>query len=290
MLKKFKNIKGFVYLAPALITLGIFTVYPIINAIINSFDETKSEGFVFGLGSYQALFEDQRFITALGNTTVYAVVVPIISVVLSLLLANALINVKNEKVRGFFQSVYFLPYVTSMVAIGVVWSWLFNSEYGVINHLLGFIGIDAIAWLNDPKWGMTALIIFAVWKTLAFNTLILTTGMATINPQYYQAAKIDGANSQTIFRRITIKLVSPMILYTYIISLIGAFKVYTEVFVLFGGRTLDGSVSTVVQYIIERFYTDQDFPLAFAGSIVLLVIILTVTLVQRTIAKNKIHY
>ncbi|WP_297435801.1 carbohydrate ABC transporter permease [uncultured Clostridium sp.] len=290
MLKKFKSMKGYIYLAPALITVIIFTIYPIINTIINSFDETKSQGYVFGLGSYKALFEDERFITSLGNTAIYALIVPLVSVVISLLLANALVTIKNEKIRGFFQSVYFLPYVTSMVAIGVVWSWLFNSEYGIINYLLGFVGIEPIAWLNDPNWAMPALIIFAVWKTLAFNTLILTTGIATINPQYYQAAKIDGASSGIIFRKITMKLVSPMILYTYIISLIGGFKVYTEAFVLFGGRTLDGSVSTVVQYIIERFYGDQDFPLAFAGSIVLLIIILTVTLVQRTIAKNKVHY
>ena len=137
---------------------------------------------------------------------------------------------------------------------------------------------------------MIALIIFAVWKSLAFNTLILTTGIASINPQYDQAAKIDQATSGTIFRKITVKLVSPMIAYTYVISLIAAFKVYTEVYVLFGGRTLDGAVSTVVRYIIDRFYGDQDFPLAFAASVVLLIIILTVTLVQKTVARNKIHY
>ena len=290
MLKKFKNIKGYIYLLPALITMGIFVLYPIINTVIFSFDETKSPGFVFGLGSYTALFEDERFIRSIGNTLLYAVVVPFLSVVISLLLANALVNIKNQKVRGVFQSIYFLPYVTSLVAIGVVWSWLFNSDYGIINHVLGIVGIEPIAWLSDPKWAMPALVIFAVWKSLAFNTIILTTGMATINPEYYKAARVDGATSGTIFRRITVKLVSPMILYTYIISLIAAFKVYTEVFVLFGGRTLDGSVSTMVQYIIDRFYTDQDFPLAFAASIVLLIIILTVTLVQRTIAKNKIHY
>ena len=137
---------------------------------------------------------------------------------------------------------------------------------------------------------MPALIIFSVWKSLAFNTLILTTGIASINPQYYQAAKIDQATSSTIFRKITIPLVSPIILYTYIISLIAGFKVYTEVFVLFNGRTLDGRVSTVVMYIIDRFYGDQDFPLAFAAAVVLLLIILTVTFVQRTIARNKVHY
>ena len=206
------------------------------------------------------------------------------------MLANSLVNIKSEKVRGIFQSIYFLPYVTSLVAIGVVWSWLFNSEYGIINYLLGLVGINPVNWLNDPKYAMLALIIFAVWKSLAFNTLILTTGIASINPQYYQAAKIDQATDGTIFRKITIKLVSPMIVYTYIISLIAAFKVYTEVYVLFGGRTLDGAVSTVVRYIIDRFYGDQDFPLAFAAAVVLLLIILTVTFVQRTISRNKVHY
>lgn len=288
MLKK--NRKAFIYLLPALIILAIFVFYPIINTFIFSFDETKGEGFKFGFGSYAFLFKDKRFIQSLINTVIYAAIVPILSVGISLVVANSLARLKNEKIRGIFQSIYFLPYVTSLVAIGIVWSWLFNSEYGIINYILNMFGVNSIEWLNDPKFAMIALIIFAVWKSLAFNILILTTGIASINPQYYQAAKIDQASNGTIFRKITIKLVSPIILYTYIISLIAAFKVYTEVYVLFGGRTLDGSVSTVVRYIIDRFYADQDFPLAFAASVVMLAIILTVTLVQRTIAKNKIHY
>ena len=282
--------KGYLYLLPAIVVLGVFVFYPIINAIVFSFDETKAAGYSFGLGSYGYLFKDKRFIQSLINTVVYAAVVPLLSVTLSLFLANALANLKNEKMKGIFQSIYFLPYVTSLVAIGVVWSWLFNSEYGIINHLLGLIGINPIQWLTDPNWAMPALIIFSVWKSLAFNTLILTTGIASINPQYYQAAKIDQATNSTIFRKITIPLVSPIILYTYIISLIAGFKVYTEVFVLFNGRTLNGRVSTVVMYIIDRFYGDQDFPLAFAAAVVLLIIILTVTLIQRTIASNKVHY
>lgn len=289
MLKN-KKYKGLLFLLPALIILCVFVFYPIINTIVFSFDETKAQGFAFGFGSYKYLFQDKRFIQSLINTLIYAGIVPILSVSISLVLANTLVNLRNERLRGMFQSIYFLPYVTSLVAIGVVWSWLFNSEYGVINYILQLIGVDPINWLNDPKYGMIALIIFAVWKSLAFNTLILTTGIASINPQYYQAAKIDQASSKTIFREITMKLVSPIILYTYIISLIAAFKVYTEVYVLFGGRTLDGGVSTVVMYIIDRFYGDQDFPLAFAAAVVLLVIILTVTLIQRTVTRNKIHY
>lgn len=288
MLKR--NFKGYLFLLPALIILGVFVFYPIINTIIFSFDETKASGFKFGFGSYKYLFTDKRFLISLLNTVIYAAIVPIISVFISLLLANTLVNIKNEKIRGMFQSVYFLPYVTSLVAIGIVWSWLFNSEYGVINYLLSLIGINPINWLGDPKFAMPALIIFAVWKSLAFNTLILTTGIASINPQYYQAAKIDQASKGTIFREITVKLVSPIIAYTYMISLIAGFKVYTEVYVLFGGRTLDGAVSTVVRYIIDRFYGDQDFPLAFAGAVVLLVIILTVTFLQRFLSRNKIHY
>ena len=286
----YKSTKGYLYLLPALIVLAIFVFYPILNAIIGSFDETKASGYVFGLGTYQYLFKDKRFLNSIWNTVIYAIIVPVLSVGISLVLANALANIKNEKVKGFFQSIYFLPYVTSLVAIGVVWSWLFNSQYGMINYILSFVGVKPIMWLTDPNWAMPALIIFAVWKNLAFNTLILTTGIASINPQYYQAAKIDQATNNTIFRKITIPLVSPIIVYTYIISLIAAFKVYTEVFVLFSGKTLNGRVSTVVMYIIDRFYGDQDFPLAFAAAVVLLLIILTVTFVQRTLARNKVHY
>ncbi|WP_195468416.1 sugar ABC transporter permease [Clostridium sp. D43t1_170807_H7] len=290
MLKKTNKFKGYIYLLPALIILAVFVFYPIINTIIFSFDETKRDGFRFGFQAYKYLFKDQRFLKSLLNTVIYAAVVPALSVFISLILANSLANIKSEKVRGIFQSIYFLPYVTSLVAIGMVWSWLFNSDYGIINFLLEKIGIAPINWLNDPKYAMIAVVIFAVWKSLAFNTLILTTGIASINPQYYQAAKIDQATNGTIFRKITVKLVSPMIVYTYVISLIAAFKVYTEVYVLFGKNTLDGAVSTVVMYIIDRFTDDQDFPLAFAASVVLLIIILTVTLVQKTVTRNKIHY
>ena len=162
MLKK--NRKGYLYLLPALIILSVFVFYPIINTIIFSFDETKAKGFVFGFGSYKYLFQDKRFLQSLLNTVIYAAIVPALSVFISLLLANALVSIKNEKVRGIFQSIYFLPYVTSLVAIGIVWSWLFNSEYGIINFFLEKIGINPINWLNDPKYAMVALIIFAVWK------------------------------------------------------------------------------------------------------------------------------
>ena len=290
MLKGKRSYRGYLYLLPALIILAVFVFYPIVNTFIGSFDETKAQGYVFGFGSYGFLFKDKRFLRSLLNTVIYAAIVPILSIVISLVLANSLANIKNERVRGIFQSIYFLPYVTSLVAIGVVWSWLFNSQYGVINYLLNLVSLSSIDWLNSPKFGLTAVIIFAVWKSLAFNILILTTGIASINPQYYQAAKIDQATNNTIFTKITIPLVSPIIVYTYIISLIAAFKVYTEVYVLFGGRTLDGAVSTVVMYIIDRFYGDQDFPLAFAASVVLLIIILTVTMIQRTLARNKVHY
>ena len=142
MLKK--NYKGYLYLLPALIILGVFVFYPIINTIIFSFDETKASGFKFGFGSYKYLFTDKRFLTSLFNTVIYAAIVPIISVVISLLLANTLVNLKSEKIRGMFQSIYFFPYVTSLVAIGIVWSWLFNSDYGIINFILGALGIDKI--------------------------------------------------------------------------------------------------------------------------------------------------
>ena len=167
-----KSYKGYLYLLPALLVLSVFVFYPIINAIVFSFDETKAVGYVFGFGSYKYLFEDKRFLQSLVNTVIYAAVVPALSVGLSLMIANALANLKNEKLKGIFQSIYFLPYVTSLVAIGVVWSWLFNGQYGIINYLLGFIGIDPINWLSDPNWAMPALIIFSVWKSLAFNCWI----------------------------------------------------------------------------------------------------------------------
>ncbi len=178
MLKSKNKFKGYIYLLPALIILAVFVFYPIINTIIFSFDETKASGFVFGFGSYKYLFQDKRFIQSLINTVIYAAIVPALSVFISLLIANALANIKNEKVRGIFQSIYFLPYVTSLVAIGIVWSWLFNSEYGIINFLLGKIGISPINWINLHNFEFIDFIIFDVLIFFGFNILILTTVFA----------------------------------------------------------------------------------------------------------------
>lgn len=213
-------------------------------------------------------------------------VVTPITVGLSLLLAVAL----NSKIhfRGLFQTLYFLPYVSSTVAIGIVWSWIFHSRYGILNYILGRFGIAPVQWLNDPHTAMAALIIFSIWKGLSFDIVIFLAGLQNIDPQYYMAARVDAAPQHRVFFHITVPLVSPMIVYVFILEIINSFKVYTEIYSLFGGKAGPAnSVMTVVFYIYDQFYGNFNFSVAAAAAVVLFFIILLVTLLQLRITRKK---
>lgn len=216
-------------------------------------------------------------------------VVTPITVGLSLLLAVAL----NSKIhfRGLFQTLYFLPYVSSTVAIGIVWSWIFHSRYGILNYILGRFGIAPVQWLNDPHTAMAALIIFSIWKGLSFDIVIFLAGLQNIDPQYYMAARVDAAPQHRVFFHITVPLVSPMIVYVFILEIINSFKVYTEIYSLFGGKAGPAnSVMTVVFYIYDQFYGNFNFSVAAAAAVVLFFIILLVTLLQLRITRKKVFY
>ena len=196
----------------------------------------------------------------------------------------------NSKIRckGLFQTLYFLPYVTSVIAIGIVWSWIFNSNYGLLNYILSWFGIDAIPWLNSPDYALTALIIFSIWKSMAFDILIFLAGLQTISPDLYSAARVDATPKWRVFTKITIPGISPMIAYAFIMGIINAFKVYNEVFSLFGGKAGPAnSAITVVYYIYDKFYNSADYGVASAAAVVLFVIILTLTMIQRFVSSKE---
>jgi multiple sugar transport system permease protein len=285
-----KSFKGYLYLLPSIIIMICFTIYPLIRAFIMSFlgDYSIINGSYKSIGfdNYKALFSDPDFAMSLKNTSIYVICVVPASIFLSLIIA-VLIN-SCKKTKALFQTIYFLPYVTSVIAIGIVWRWMFNSNYGLINFFLGIFGISPIQWLNLPQYAMPALIIFAIWKSMAFNILIFLAGLQTIPEDLYRAARIDSTPKLRVFTRITVPQLAPMIVYSSVIGMIGAFKVYNEVFSLFQGKAGPANKAmTIVYYIYDKFYNSYKYGVAAAGSVVLFLIILALTQVQLRVTGGK---
>lgn len=296
-MKEEKNIKSFirgiVYISPVLIILMIFSVYPIIKIIdmsfYNKYNYIKDIVFQRGLNNYKYIFNDTEFFIALKNTVIYVLWVMPLSISISLLIAVFL----NSKIKfkEVFRTIYFIPFVTSTVAISMVWRWIFNSEYGVLNYLLGIVNINPINWLTDPKYSMGALIILSIWKSLGYNIIIFLAGLQNIDNQYGKAAQIDGANKWRILTKITIPLLSPTILFVSVVSLINSFKVFGEVYALF--NKIPGPLNsclTMVYYIYNKFYNQYHYGIASAAVVVLYIIILILNFIQFRVGKKKVEY
>lgn len=284
--------KSLLYLLPALIFIGIFNIYPIFKSLAMSFYEEynifSGEVGAYGLGNFTAIFNDPDFFRAISNTFIFVLGVIPVSIIISLFVAIMLNRIKV--LSSFFRSVYFLPFVTSTVAISIVWNWLYHTRYGLINYFLSFVGIDAIAWLTNPDFALPALIIMSIWKGLGYNIILFLVGLNNIDETYYKAARIDGADNRQQFINITIPLLSPYILLVSIIGVINSFKVFTEVYSLFSGRPGPaGSALTMVFYIYEKFYTEYQYGMATAAGIILFLIILIFTLLQRWISSRFIY-
>ena len=277
------TLTAFLYLLPMLCVIGVFVFYPIVKSVDMSFytDYNIFTGVVEerGLDNYQAILNDKQFYKALHNTALYVVTVVPISLAISLLIAVLLNQI--PWIKSFFRTVYFLPFVTSTVAISIVWSWLFHSEYGLINHFLSWFGVAQINWLNSSQMAMPAVIIMAIWKGLGFNILLLLVGLGNIDETYYKAAKVDGANAWQRFYRITLPLLRPIIFLLTVIGVINSFKVFDEVFALFNGRPGPAaSATTLVYYLYRKFYEQYDYGVAAATGMILFGIVLILTLIQ----------
>lgn len=285
-----RSMKGYLYLMPALTVILVFTVYPLIRAFLMSFmedyDMIHGTYDAIGLDNYRTIFKDKVFIKALTNTSIYVVFVVPCSIALSLMIA-VLLN-SNIKLRGLFQTIYFLPYVTSVIAIGIVWRWIFNENYGLLNEILSWFGIKAIPWLNKKQYALPALIIFSIWKSMAFDILIFLAGLQTISQDLYNAARVDSTPKWRVFTKITVPGIAPMITYAFIMGMINAFKVYNEVYSLFASKAGPAnSAITVVYYIYDKFYNSYDYGGASAAAVVLFVIILALTMLQRAVTGRK---
>ena len=292
--------KAAIALGPTLLLLSVFTFYPIINAVLMAF----KQNYVFlggnydgiGFGNFVNVLTDPKFLDALKNTSIMVFISVPLTIVISLLLAVALNSVK--KFRGFFQTVFFLPYVTNTIALGLVFNVVFHKDYGLFNSIFGLNMVD---WLGagTTYWrAMFVLMVYTIWNGLAFKIIVLLAGLQSIDKQYYQAASVDGASRKRVFGRITVPLLSPMILYVTITSFIGAFKVYTSVIALFGKGSgqagaygPDNMLITVVGYIYEKLWASgTPFGVAAAASIILFIIILIITLIQMIVSKKRVHY
>lgn len=290
----FKTIaEPLVYLFPFLIGLLIFTLFPIANVFLISFKvnyKMLTEAFShYGLENYAFILKDPYFLNGLKNTAIYVFTVVPISTAVSMFFAG-LLN-KKLKLSALYQTAFFLPMVTSIVAVGLAWKWMYNFDYGIFNFFLSILKIDPINWLNDPKYGLLVIIIYGIWSYLPFSIILLLSGLQNINPLYSTAARIDGASKGTIFFRITVPLMAPTIGLVLIVNMISASKVFSELFPLFNGKPgASYSLYTVVYYIYEVFYVKWRLGQASAAAIVLFFIVLLFTMMQLFLQRKWKHY
>jgi len=234
--------------------------------------------------------EDSLFMKAIWNTVYYVILTTPTTIFLAL--GIALLLNRPLKLRAFYRTAYFIPFVTSVVAISLVWKWIFNDEFGLLNYFLSWFGIEKIAWLKDERWTIPTIAIVSIWKTVGYDAVIFLAGLQNIDKFYYEAADVDGANNLQKFFYITWPLLSPTTFFVLIISMIGAFKVFTQVYVLYEGLPgpYGNSGLTMVYYIFDTFYQKQRMGLASAAAYVLFAIILVLTLIQFRVGQKRVQY
>lgn len=290
--------KGWLYLLPAIVFLGVFMVYPLIDVIVYSFEEGYS--FVTatstgtGLYNFRYVLHDPYFVQALKNTFLIVIVTVPLSTGLALLISLALNSVKP--LRNLFQTVYFLPYVTNTLAVGLVFMVLFKkTEYsdGMVNLLIHFFGGSSVDFIDGPYWAkMFVMCLYTVWIVLPFKILILTSALASVKEDYYKAAKVDGTRPVRIFFRITLPMISPMIFYLVITGFIGAFKAYSDEVALFGTDLNAAGMNTMVGYVYDMLYGNSGgYPsFASAAALILFAVVFTITCINLMVSKKNVHY
>ena len=288
------NLKAWFYLLPAIIFLGVFLVYPLFDVLIYSFEEgynfASGTSMGTGLYNYSYVLHDPYFLSALKNTFILVIITVPLSTVLALLISLALSSIK--KLQELFQTIYFLPYVTNTLAVGLVFMILFKKtpySDGLINLLLNVLGMNSIDFIEGPYWAkMFVLCFYTVWIVLPFKILVLTSALASVNKDYYNAAKIDGTSRTRVFFKITLPMILPMVFYLIITGFIGAFKAYSDVVAIFGTDLNAAGMNTIVGYIYDMLYgTSGGYPsFASAAAIILFVIVLTITVINLMVSRR----
>ncbi|WP_105616551.1 carbohydrate ABC transporter permease [Vallitalea okinawensis] len=282
---------AYIFIAPLMIGLFVFYYFAFFQNFYYSFTKLGSFGApeFIGLDNYIRLFQDEKFYQALKNTLTY-VVIGVPSIVILSTGAAILIN-SQIKGRTFFRTALFLPAVTMPAAIGLLWRWLYNYEFGIINFILGKIGLDSIAWLSDPDIVIYAITIVLVWTMISTQMIIILAGLQGISKVYYEAAQIDGANKfQTLFR-VTIPLLTPTLFFVTVMSIINVFQIFDFIFLMIQPTALSMKYAmSLVYYFYDRAFITFEKGYASAVSMMLFVIILVITLIQMKLQKKWVHY
>ena len=293
-----QNKKGWLYLLPAFAFLAVFMVYPLIDVFIYSFEESfnfASQSYTgVGTFNFSYVLHDPYFLQALKNTFILVIITVPLSTGLALLISVALSSI--GKLRDFFQTVFFLPYVTNTLAVGLVFMILFKKtpySDGLVNLLLGVFGMAPVDFIDGPYWAkMFVLCFYTVWIVMPFKILILTSALASVNQTYYNAARVDGTSKWRIFTKITLPMISPSIFYLVVTGFIGAFKAYSDAVALFGVNLNSAQMNTIVGYVYDMLYGNAGgYPsYASAAAIVLFSIVLTITCINLLVSKKHVHY
>ena len=292
-----RSFKGWLYLIPAIAFLGVFVVYPLFDVFIYSFEEgyNSASQTYFGIGTYNYSYvlRDPYFIQALKNTFILVIITVPLSTLLALAISVALSSI--QKLKELYQTIYFLPYVTNTLAVGLVFMILFQKtpySDGFVNQIIMAFGGNAVDFIDGPYWAkMTVMCIYTIWVVLPFKILILTSALASVNPDYYKAARVDGTSSWRIFYRITLPMISPMIFYLVITGFIGAFKAYGDVVGIFGTNLNAAGMNTIVGYVYDMLYGNSGgYPsYASAAALVLFVIVLTLTCLNLLVQRRSVQ-
>ena len=298
--KKLANsgLKGWLYLLPAILFLGFFMVYPLIDVFVYSFEEGYNSAsqtyFGIGLYNYSYVLHDPYFLQAVKNTFILVIITVPLSTGLALLISVGLSSIKP--LRNLFQTIYFLPYVTNTLAVGLVFMILFKKtpySEGLVNVLIHLFGGKSVDFIEGPYWAkMFVLCFYTIWVVMPFKILILTSALSSVNQVYYNAAKVDGTSGFRIFMRITLPMITPMIFYLVITGSIGAFKAYSDAVALFGTNLNAAGMNTIVGYVYDMLYGDSGgYPsYASAAAIILFASVLTSTCINLLISKKNVHY
>ena len=293
-----QNLKGWLYLLPAMLFLGVFMVYPLIDVFIYSFEEnfnSVSQSFTgVGAQNYLYVLHDPYFLQAVKNTFLLVIITVPVSTGLALLISVGLSSIK--KLRELFQTVFFLPYVTNTLAVGLVFMILFKKTTytdGMINALITFFGGESVDFITGPYWAkMLVLCLYTTWVVMPFKILVLTGALASVNDTYYNAAKVDGTKGLRMFTRITLPMISPSLFYLVITGFIGAFKAYSDAVALFGTDLNVSGMNTIVGYVYDMLYGPSGgYPsYASAAAIILFAIVLTITCINLMVSRKHVHY
>jgi multiple sugar transport system permease protein len=290
--------KGWLYLLPAMLFLGAFMVYPLIDVLVYSLEEGYNSAsqtyFGVGLYNYSYVLRDPYFLQAVKNTFLLVIITVPLSTLIALGISLGLNAIKP--LRNLYQTVYFLPYVTNTLAVGLVFMILFKKTAytdGLINLMIQWFGGQSVDFIDGPYWAkMFVLCFYTIWVVMPFKILILTSALASVNQEYYSAAKMDGTKSFRIFYKITLPMISPMIFYLVITGFIGAFKAYSDAIALFGTDLNSAGMNTIVGYVYDMLYGNSGgYPsFASAAALILFAIVLTITCINLMISKKSVHY